>query len=325
MATQRIYKIVIGVIISLSALIYAFHGVRPQELIDELKNASASSLVVAGLLLLLGIYVRGFRWALVSGERRKHAALIYTKAIILGAFANQILPLRAGEFVRVFALKKLRPVSLAQVIVTSVLDRLVEVFMLILAAAIFISAGYYSHELTYAAYAIVLLCIVALLLVSAQFINKWLVRLFGIALARFGYDHINLVRLLNGVFSNFRSASPWVFMFSLLILLSDYLVATVVIRSIGIDVPFIAPLMLIVFFAFGSALPSAPAYVGIYQAAAVFVFNQFGVDSYKSLAVATIIQLVTIVTTLMASLWVISSTPKGMLTTVRSSVHVAER
>jgi hypothetical protein len=55
-------------------------------------------------------------------------------------------------------------------------------------------------------------------------------------------------------------------------------------RSLGITISFPVALLLLTGLGLGSALPSTPGYVGIYQFVAVSVLPPFGVDRDQALA-----------------------------------------
>lgn len=321
MTAKNLSKIILGFALSLAGFFYAFKEVDLHELVSTIQGAALIYLAASIPLLVLSIVVRGLRWAAVSGDGRRNVSRFYSKAIVMGAFTNQVLPLRVGEFVRVFALKRLLSKSMTEVVATSVLDRLVEVSVLLVAAT---ALGLFSIEQN-VFYAFVLVAVFLILLMgSRKRIVEIVIRIVGGAVSRFGFDPNATLEVLRNVLKKFFGESPRILLLSALILLLDYLFASALMKSLGLEVPLIAPLMLITSFAFCSALPSAPAYVGIYQAAAVFVLGRFGVDGNQAVAVATLIQIITLCVLAVCSAGVVWSSPKGLFRTVRSAVHVAE-
>lgn len=321
MTAKNAFKIILGFSLSLAGLLYAFKEVDLNELVRTIRGAVPIYVAASIPLLALSIAVRGLRWAAVSGDGRQHVSRFYSKAIVMGAFANQVLPLRVGEFVRVFALKRLLPKSITEVVATSVLDRLVEVSVLLVAA---IALGLFSIEQNVLYAFILVAALLILLMGSRERIVEIVIRIIGGAISRFGFDPNATLQVLKGVLRKFIRSSPSTLLLSALILLLDYLFASVLIKSLGLELPLIAPLMLITSFAFGSALPSAPAYVGIYQAASVFVLGRFAVDGNQAVAVATLVQIITLGVLAVCCAGAVWSSPKGSFRTVRSAVHVAE-
>ncbi len=83
--------------------------------------------------------------------------------------------------------------------------------------------------------------------------------------------------------------------------LADYLAVAGALACVGLDLPLEAPLLLWVSLAAGSALPSAPGFVGIYQLAAVWSLATYGVPAHMAVAVAFVLQGVTLLVSLMAA------------------------
>jgi len=76
-----------------------------------------------------------------------------------------------------------------------------------------------------------------------------------------------------------------------LILCADYGAVAALLFAFKLTLPLEAPLLLWVFLAAGSALPSAPGYVGVYQVAAVWALAVFSVPASTAVAIATILQI----------------------------------
>jgi hypothetical protein len=65
---------------------------------------------------------------------------------------------------------------------------------------------------------------------------------------------------------------------AILILCADCGGIAAVLQAFNLSLPFEAPLLLLVFLAAGSALPSAPSYVGVYQVASVWALSIYSVE-----------------------------------------------
>lgn len=325
MTNRNIFKTFFGFALSVIGLLYAFEGIDIVELLKTIKGASSLCVLASALFLMLSVFIRGFRWAAVSSDNRKAAPVCYSKAIVMGAFANQVLPLRVGEIVRVFALKRLLSTSMISAVATSVLDRLVEVAVLLLTASVVAAMGLFSFDKGSHYATVLILAFIILFIGSRRCVTEMIHRILSATFSRFGFDSKMAIVVFIDIFNKFIRCIPKVISLSILILILDYLFISSLIKSLSIDVPFIAPLVLIIFFAFGSALPSAPAYVGIYQVAAIFVLGQFGVDSFSAIAVATFVQVVTLVSLAVCLVGVALSSPKDLFGKVRSAVNVVEQ
>ena len=76
--------------------------------------------------------------------------------------------------------------------------------------------------------------------------------------------------------------------------IADYLAVAAALWSMGLDLPVAAPLVLWVMLNAGSALPSAPGYIGIYQLAAVWGLSIYNVPPHQAVATALVLQAVTL-------------------------------
>jgi uncharacterized membrane protein YbhN (UPF0104 family) len=82
---------------------------------------------------------------------------------------------------------------------------------------------------------------------------------------------------------------------ALLILCVDYAAIAGLIQAFDLSLPIEAALLLWVFLAAGSALPSAPGYIGVYQVAAVWALSFYAVPAPTAVAIATVLQVITLV------------------------------
>ena len=99
----------IGAAVSLALLLWAFRGVHIGEVIRQIRQADPWPLALGVVLASITFPIRLIRWRLLlrdeSGAALKPWPLWH--AVAIGFMANNILPFRAGELVRVFAATKL--------------------------------------------------------------------------------------------------------------------------------------------------------------------------------------------------------------------------
>src|SRR5207244_1007253 len=132
---------VVGLAVTLALLAWALHDIDPHELVGHLRRADPLLLLAAVALATLTFPLRTLRWQLilrdVGGKRFPLLPLWHATAI--GFMANNLLPVRAGEFARAYAAQQQLPVrfstALASVGVERVLDGLLLVGLMMLAIA----------------------------------------------------------------------------------------------------------------------------------------------------------------------------------------------
>src|SRR5437870_11961229 len=132
---------VVGLVVTLGLLAWALHGVDAHELVGHLRRANLWLMLATIALATLTFPLRALRWRLilrdVGGSRFPLLPLWHATAI--GFMANNLLPVRAGEFARAYAAKQALPVrfttALASVGVERVLDGLLLVGLMMPAIA----------------------------------------------------------------------------------------------------------------------------------------------------------------------------------------------
>src|SRR4029450_11134955 len=134
-------KLAIGVAISAALLVYLFRSVDLAELGRQLRGAHWGWMLVAIVMAPLQLWVRGRRWWYLFPPGSNPQGI--TAAMMIGYMANNVLPLRAGEVVRVYVVARrwsaslrtaARPhpcwATLATLVVERVLDSLAVVLIL---------------------------------------------------------------------------------------------------------------------------------------------------------------------------------------------------
>jgi hypothetical protein len=297
-------SVVVGFAISGVFLWQALRRVDGDSLVSTFADIRLPPVGIAACALAVGMFLRSVRWRLVAGMPPERQAA-FARATYLGVLANLLLPGRLGEFVRVVTLGRLSGSTLALPLASAVIDRLLDLLVLILC--------------TFGLYLVLPVDVV---------LENWLkylvifVALLAIGLAAF-VKHPGLIDQGMAAFARrWRerwSLRPDVFMSELRkefhgllggwigievvlvagsVLMVDYLAIACLLLAVGITPSLAAPLLVLVFLAVGSALPSAPSYVGVYQAAAVLALAYFAVPPEPAVAMATVLQLLTLMVAL---------------------------
>ena len=109
MRGRRILAGIVGAALAIALLLWALRGVHIGEVVRQIRGADPWPLALGVVLASLTFPLRLVRWRLLlrdpSGAPLKPGPLWHATAI--GFMANNLLPFRAGELVRVFAATKL--------------------------------------------------------------------------------------------------------------------------------------------------------------------------------------------------------------------------
>src|SRR5579864_8885632 len=102
---SRIFMLV-TVVVSLACLAWALHGVSWSELWEEIRELDWRWVAVGVLAEILAYLIQGWRWSLLLRPVGAASPSNTSRAIFIGLFANEVLPLRAGELIRCFLLTR---------------------------------------------------------------------------------------------------------------------------------------------------------------------------------------------------------------------------
>lgn len=145
--------ILVGIVLSVALPVLAFQGVNLSEAWRIVTHAGPGPLVLGGLFFLVNLAVRAWRWKHLLAAQQEVKFRSCMSGLCVGFMANNILPLRLGDLVRVGVLRQLEGANgarvLGSVVVEKVLDILILTFFLggYLATA---AAGPHQAELLWA-------------------------------------------------------------------------------------------------------------------------------------------------------------------------------
>jgi len=283
--------------VSVALFAYLLRSVDLAELWRQLAATQWEWVVVAVAVAPLGLWARAIRWRYLFPPGSKPPGLV--AANMIGYMANNVLPLRAGEFVRVYivARRLTRPggslgsglwLAGATVVVERVLDSLT--LVLILAVLVFFipvpPAFKYAAAVVLAVDAVAAAALLSLALAPAR--SRRLVarvsRRWPALEAPAGRALDVVLRGLEGLRSraHLGPLAAWTVLAWTLAALG----AWALFRAVHLELPLIAGWTVLTFVGFGISIPSAPGYVGVWHAASVLALSMFGVSQATALGYA---------------------------------------
>jgi len=129
-------KLLIGLVISAVFMYLAFRKVDFQQMVSAFKTANYWYVLPAFGLLFLSHWLRAVRWHYLLAPIRSIEITPLFSALMIGYMANIFLPAHLGEFLRAYILGKKRQVSGSAVFGTVVIERIIDVFTLLLLMAL---------------------------------------------------------------------------------------------------------------------------------------------------------------------------------------------
>ena len=295
-------QLVLGAIIGLGFLALALRNVEWARMFQVLREARYLYLLPAAFLLMGTFPLRAWRWRYILEPVKRLSVYKLFAMVLVGYFANFVLPLNAGELVRPFILSRREGISTSSVLATVVLERVVDlVSWLVLLGLVFAFAplpGWLMYLAGLGA-AGLLGGMVALWLVWQGRERKGIVaRIF----ARLPSSLANPVLGIVGSFSRGLQISvqsrglgavlgitPAVW----LLLAAAF---NSIGRAVGIGASYPAYILLVVVISLGAAvLPALPMRVGTLEFLIISTFAIFGVEESQALAFVILLRAVRLV------------------------------
>ncbi|MEO8369548.1 MAG: lysylphosphatidylglycerol synthase transmembrane domain-containing protein [Candidatus Solibacter sp.] len=293
---RKIWYGLISIALAAVLLYYALRGVDWGTVWATMVKADLLWLAVACLLTSCSFFVRACRWRILLNADTWFPIGTVFSATMAGYLGNSFLPARAGEFVRTYVISSRSTLSKTYVLTTALSERMVDAITLVLASSVVLLGvnpkpdwlGGVSRTTAIVAGAGLLA--IAILPHTGDLSARILRAIPMPAGLR-----DRLLELTAQILLGLRT-------FHSLGRLAGFALLTVVIWSmdcvtvmacthaLGFGVSFTTALLLITALGLGSALPSTPGYVGIFQFVTVSVLTPFGIGHDTALAYSFVSQ-----------------------------------
>jgi uncharacterized protein (TIRG00374 family) len=283
-------QLFIGVIVSALCLYFVFRGLSVRDVGKAMQQANFHWVVVALLIYACGYMTRAVRWEVLMKPIKPLPALQLLGPMVIGFFANNVLPFRMGELVRAHVTGQKFGISRTASLGTIVLERIFDTLSFLsifLAVALFFP---FPSAVKHAAYALGFACgglIVVLFLASKHqdrahalidhlpLSNKW----------REKIQHI-LVNFTHGISGMTQGAYvAQALVLSLVVWLIEGTTVYLIARAFPIHLTYPQAYFLLFFLGLSVTLPQAPGYVGTVELFGVTALSLLGIPREQGLPV----------------------------------------
>jgi uncharacterized protein (TIRG00374 family) len=130
--SSQVIKLLLVAATTVIFLWLAFKGVDFSEMLSHSKEVSALPVLLVGVSVLVGTFLRSYRWTLLLQPLRANKPIGQFNAfyaVLMGYAVNIVLP-RGGEVARLFSISKTEQLPWAGVLATMLIDRMLDVAML---------------------------------------------------------------------------------------------------------------------------------------------------------------------------------------------------
>lgn len=263
----------IPIVISFILLFLAFHNTDLTKVVNALFKISPNMILVSFAFTLLSLFFKMKRWkTLLSSLKKEVSNRNVFSSMVIGLLGNQILPARAGEFISAYLLGRKEDVSKVSVFGTVIMERLLDIVMILLISGIAIYLIEIENQLVQQAELVGLVILLILGLGIFLFLkNKTFVQniLLVLAPVKFYGKLTQLLDSLSHGLSTIKSLKHFsiVFFWTSLMWFSVICAFLPLLYAFdyGVKLPVYTVFVLLLFVTFGMAIPSAPGGIGIYE------------------------------------------------------------
>jgi glycosyltransferase 2 family protein len=300
MTSRSAVRAVAGIAVSVVALWLVLSSVDVGRTGEVLGSAAPAWIAVMGGFLAIDVLLRAVRWQRLIGPIRHVGFLPTLGYLLVGYLANNVLPARIGELVRCHYLGDREGLSRTTALGTVVVERIVDVAVVVAIAA----------------FAIIVLSVRGLV-ANAVLVGVAVVVLLGVALAigvaahrlpgaeraaRFAgrWPKIGEMagRLRDGLAVAGRPRTLFeALALSVLAWGATLLAFAAAGQSIGIELTIGQASLLASGVALAGAIPAGPASLGTFEAAAVLIGRSLGVPADSALAIGLLVHATILLTT----------------------------
>lgn len=276
------FRGVLGIVLSVALLVFALREVSLATVWGELRNADLALFALATALATATFPLRALRWRVILWPAAPALPIgPLWRATAIGAMVNNVVPVRAGELARAYAITREVPrvsfaASFASLAVDRLFDAIVVLVLLLLAMldpvfqAGLVAGGRGLVTGAAATGAIGIGALLVILYAIVVFPDR-LIGLYELFARRVAPRFEERGRIALRAFADglgvlrhpgrFLSVLAW----TTLHWLVNALAFWVGFKAVGIDVPFSAALLVQGLIAIAVALPAAPGFFGVFE------------------------------------------------------------
>jgi uncharacterized protein (TIRG00374 family) len=303
MSKGRVVGALVGLAISIGAGYFALRHVSLHAVWKALREAHYWYLVPAFAAMSLGVALRVQRWRAMfpRDERPGFAATFW--ALVLGLFANNVLPARLGEIARMAALSRETGLRRTQVLTTIAVERVFDLAALGLIAAVTLPlapSGSLRRNLTIATIVIFAGCVILLAALTSARVRALGARAVRRVPVLGGERGARTIGSLRAGMDSLRDrralaiVTGWSLASWISLAVSNYFVLSM----FNTGAPWHAAVISLLATNLAMVVPSSAASIGVFEVAARASLTLYGVPAALALSFALVLHAVNVIPTL---------------------------
>lgn len=274
---------------------------------QALAGARYLYLAIMAVLIYFGWWIRAWRWQILASPIKKVSARLSFSALMIGYLGNNVLPLRAGELMRMYVAGKRGEMAMSSSLAVIVVERVLDMLMLMLAFTLsllfFPLPGFFQKAGLITLFATLIFTgFLLLLLFQKERALKWAGWFLKIIPGKIRQKLIKMMADFSDGLEIFRRSEHYllvlfwtVFMWSIYLLI--IYVSLYIFKFIDpaypliYHSPLVSSIVLLTITTMGIGIPSAPGAVGTYHGVCLFGIGLFGVASETGMSYAILMHL----------------------------------
>jgi uncharacterized protein (TIRG00374 family) len=297
-AAWRLHAISLSILLGLAAVLlyFSLRGIEWRQVGRVVAGARPGFLALAIAVSSGTLLLRSVRWRILLNAEGEVALRTAFWATAAGYFGNNFLPARAGELVRTYMISSRSGLETAYVLATALSERVADaVTLVVISAVVLLRLPQPPGWLASAAKPFAVLGLVGALIIAVlprmETFGRTVLEHLPLPLALRARLMGVLEHGLRGIraFHDARRLLAFLAL-TLLVWSMDALFTIIGAAALGLSIPVSVAFLLIATLGLGSALPSTPGYIGIYQFVAVSVLVPFGFSRSDAIAYILVAQ-----------------------------------
>ncbi len=284
----------LGVLISVAFMVYALGKLNLGDVWQAIQDANYWWLVPGVTVYFVGVWARTWRWHYLLRPLKHIPTRRMFPTVTIGYMGNNIYPARAGEILRAYVLRRQEGIPISASLATIIVERALDGVVML--AFVFLNLGELADLTSSSGFAgsiRALAVIGAVVFLGAVFVFVLMAIYPQRALAFFDWFNQRLIperyreglagmirRFLDGL-GSLRSPVDvlWVVLTSIVIWLLETGKYWFVMHAFNFEVSFFALMLMNGIVNLATTIPSAPGYVGTFDAPGIAVLQAYGVPA----------------------------------------------
>lgn len=266
--------IILTNVFSLIFLGWALYKADLPRIWGEIRRMHWAWVSVAATADVLVYLLHGWRWRLMLRPIQRIPYFQFVRAIYAGLYANEVVPLRAGELIRCFLLSRSSGIPISVTFASALIERIFDGIWLMAFFFFALRVGHLPRVLVNGGYLLGIIIVLASLVLSyGMYAREQSIDLF--------FD-FTIPAWFNTLIEDLHLIGHSRFLYYSFFVSGLYLIAQVapiyaVIRAYNLHVPVLASFTMMVLLRLSAVVPQAPGNLGSFQWVAAKTLMIFGI------------------------------------------------